>query len=104
MIEFVKAVKSDHPERLFVTSIIGWDPSPDARYQVGMVQKSTPAPRTELDNVPICQSGHGSATAGIRLKAFTDAFGENGRVFSICADDFGPALQGLGAAVAAKMK
>jgi hypothetical protein len=45
---------------------------------------------------PSCQSGLGQAAPAIRLERVVSAFGANGHFSSICAGDFGPALQRLG--------
>jgi hypothetical protein len=100
MIDFIKAKKPQYPERIVVSTIIGWDASPGATYRVDSVVKNNP-PRTELDNVPICASANGSATPGIRLKAFTDGFGANGRVYSIC-DDPGATAAAIGRTLAVR--
>jgi len=52
--------------------------------------------RNTIDYAPICQSANGTATAGLRLERFVEAFGANGSFASICHDDFRPALQRIG--------
>jgi hypothetical protein len=63
-----------------------------------------PDGRCTGDSPPACSSANGSATSGSRYLALADAFGENGvgcpvestdgeaRCFSICDEDFSPAL------------
>jgi hypothetical protein len=43
------------------------------------------------------------AQGGLRMSAFIDEFGANGRKYSICEPDFSAAMTGIGAAVANKM-
>ena len=74
-----------------MAGIFGWPLD-----QAGAVYRYSSEPGG-LDYAPVCQSANGSATAGLRLKAFTEAFGANGSFVSICQDDFRPALQNIGA-------
>jgi hypothetical protein len=102
MVDFIKAKKPGRPDRLLVSAIMGWDDRPEATYQVGKVQFDNP-PRTQLDNLPICRSLSGSATAGVRLKAFVDAFGENGSWYSICQDDLTETMRNVGRTLATRL-
>ncbi len=45
--------------------------------------------------LPACTSASGSAPPGRRFVEIAESFGENALVQSICADDFGPAIQAL---------
>jgi hypothetical protein len=101
MVDYIKAKKPGRPEDVFVSAIIGWDASPGAVYRIEGVSKDNP-PRMELDNRPICGSANGNANAGIRLKAFAEGFGENGRIYSIC-DDFAATATAIGDTLADKL-
>jgi len=106
LVTYIKAKKPNRDDRIIVSGIVGWPNSKaaaaNATYKVGMVMKDMP-PRTELDNVPICESANGRATAGIRMKAFVDAFGENGSIYSICQDNFNDAVTAIGDTLAKKL-
>jgi hypothetical protein len=103
MVDFIKEKKHGRPDRIVVSAITGWDAAADATYQVKSVTKPGPPPYTLIDNVPICQSPRGSATPAVRLKAFVDAFGDNGSLYSICQDDLADTVKSIGANLSAKM-
>jgi hypothetical protein len=105
-VNYVKGPKA--PFEIFVSGIIGWpangDPS-SVQYQIGKDSTSVPASQQTLwDYMPICQdstqrSADGNiykAYGGLRLKKFIDAFGDNGKVFSICNSDFTDAMTQTG--------
>jgi hypothetical protein len=101
LVDYIEAKKPGRPEDVFVSAIIGWDASPGAVYRIENVAKDNP-PRMELDNRPICGSANGNANAGVRLKAFAEGFGANGRVYSIC-DDFAATATAIGHTLAEKL-
>ncbi len=114
LVDYIKAKKPGRPDRILVSAIVGWPPAPvgtspqDAAdghdYKVGQVMKTFPSPRTEIDNVPICTStANGNANAGVRFRAFVDAFGDSGSLYSICQNDLGPAVQAIGATLAKRL-
>jgi hypothetical protein len=97
---FIKAKKGNRPERLLISAIIGWpDDADHATYQIGQVTRPS-FPDAQLDNVPICHDpGNPNivATAGIRFKAFMDAFGEkNAKTYPICQDNLTQAVKDIG--------
>jgi hypothetical protein len=113
MIDSVNSVKG--AMRIFVSGIIGWpsntDPS-SVMYQIGKDSTSLPASQQNLwDYMPICtvpsiRSADGNiykAYGGLRLKKFIDAFGDNGKVFSICNPEFTNALTQTGNVLASAM-
>jgi hypothetical protein len=106
LVTFIKAKKPNRADRIIVSGIVGWPNSKEAaanaNYKVGIVAKDNP-PRMELDNVPICESANGRATAGVRLKSFIDAFGDNGSIYSICQDNFNDAVTAIGDTLAKKL-
>ena len=102
-VDYIKKKKDGRPDRIIVSAIVGWPKdAATAQYKVGPVMKTTP-PRTELDNVPICMSANGTATAGVRLKHFVDAFGDNGSIYSICQDDYRDAITDIGNTLAKRL-
>jgi hypothetical protein len=112
----VKHLKSNWEEQLVVAGIFGWPTSESdmatAEYKVAPIPnpESSPgslAPTTVYDLWPICYdadhlpsdpdpvtgfdavaAGYG-AKPGLRLAAFIDEFGDNGRKLSICQSDWG---------------
>jgi hypothetical protein len=114
LVDYVKAKKGGRPDRIIVSAIVGWprgqgdqnatQAAEGHNYQVGMVMKTTPKPRVELDNIPICETpGTGRATAGVRFKGFIDGFGENGSMYSICQEDLGPSVKAIGETLAKRL-
>jgi hypothetical protein len=120
-VNYVKGVVA--PWKIFVSGIIGWPPGPNdtnlpaslqinANYRIDKDTTSLPASQQNLwDYMPICQdpnqkSADGNiykAYGGLRLKKFIDAFGDNGKAFSICNSDFTGALTQIGNALAAQV-
>jgi len=111
-INSVKGTTALRSSKILVSGIIGWpsnnDPS-SVQYQIGKDSTSLPVSQQSLwDYMPICtvpsvQSADGNiykAYGGLRLKKFIDAFGDNGKVFSICNPDFTDALTQTGNALA----
>jgi hypothetical protein len=97
------------PDKILVAGIFGWPESGDPtgiNYQIGIDTTSLPVPQnTYWDYMPICMvrtivtvpgGNIYKAYGGLRLKKFVDAYGDNGAVYSICDEDFSPAMQGFG--------
>ena len=93
LVNQVLAVKPD-PTRIVAAGIFGW-PLPgqeaSARYRIGLVG-------TSRGQLPICQSGNGSAAVGLRVKRFVESF-PNHTALSICQSDFRPALEQIAARI-----
>ena len=96
MVESVRKVKPRPDQQILVSGIFGWDSGVGATYRYAKI-------RNDVDYAPICESANGQATAALRMKKFVDAFGANGSFFSICQDDFRPAMQKIGEKLAAKL-
>ena len=116
-VNWVKGVMA--PSKIFVSGIIGWPPGPNDtnlpatvqtsdQYRIDKDATSLPlSQKTLWDYMPICQdpnqtSADGNiykAYGGLRLKKFIDAFGDKGRVFSICNSDFTNAITQTGNAL-----
>lgn len=94
-VDFFRELKRD-PRQLLVSAIIGTPPPGQAgTYRIApTVQPGSNQPL--LDLAPVCTSANGEAAPALRLQAFVDAFGARGRVESICAGDFAPALTRIG--------
>jgi hypothetical protein len=117
MVDSVNWVKGPMASsKIFVSGIIGWpsntDPS-SVQYQIGKDSTSLPPSQQNLwDYMPICtvpsiHSADGNiykAYGGLRLKKFIDAFGDNGKVFSICNPEFADALSQTGGVLASAIK
>jgi hypothetical protein len=94
IVDSIRALKLHPDQQILVSGIFGWPQDPaTARY----TYVDSPV---GIDYAPICTSANGEATAGLRMKAFVDGFGAHGSLFSICQDDFRPAMQQIGAALA----
>lgn len=63
-----------------------------------------PGPQ-HVDWTPVCVSSTGAykAVPGRRVVQFIQGFAENGAVYSICADDYAPAIDGIIAIIATKL-
>jgi hypothetical protein len=93
----IKALKDDPASQILVAAITGVRPDGSFPYSV---RWETP---TTADTGPWPSVGHSCEVMGsmppeyadppVRLAEFVRAFGENGSLYSICAQDFGPALQ-----------
>ncbi len=83
---------------VYAAAIAGWPADPQtATYRVTNLDLPQ-GPRLGVE--PICQGQGGPARAGLRLKAFADAFGPRGRFESVCNDDMRPGLRRIGEMVA----
>ena len=110
-VDSVNGVKSRPQDQILVSGIIGWpqnDNLTGVQYQIGVDATSLPVPQnTYWDYMPICtlpnvKSADGNiykAYGGLRLKKFIDSFGANGAHFSICNNDFSPAMTQIGNAI-----
>lgn len=123
--ENLKTLKPHAGEQLLVSGIFGWPLASDTT-----TYKIAPIPNPNLldtahplifDLWPVCydpdhpptnpdpSTGFDSAAAGfgatpgLRMSAFLDEFGANGRKFSICEADFSGAMSQIGTAIAKKM-
>jgi hypothetical protein len=103
VVDSIRRLKQD-PNKILVSGIFGWptgpeDPKDPPKYAYAL----NPKENNLLDYSPICHSANGEATAGLRLKQFVESFGDNGTFFSICNDDFSPALEKIGEKLAARL-
>ncbi len=121
-VNWVKGVQAG--QKILVSGIIGWPPGANDtalpatvqtsdQYRIDKDATSLPASQKTLwDYMPICsdpkqQSNDGNiykAYGGLRLKQFIDAYGDNGKVFSICNSDFTNAMKQIGDAIAQVLK
>jgi hypothetical protein len=94
---FVDEMKRLKTQSVSVSVIGGWPIDvADARYEIGYDPDADSSRARWLTSIPICSSANGKATAGLRLKQFTDAFGSAGKLISICQDDFSEAMAQVG--------
>jgi hypothetical protein len=112
MVDAVIAAKQGNKDRILVSGIIGWPMNGDltgVQYRIDKDPTAFPVSQQSLwDYMPICSipsvtSADGNiykAYGGLRLKKFIDAFGDNGKIFSICNNDFTEAMTQIGVAVA----
>jgi len=97
IVESIRALKKRPDQQILVSGIFGWPNNPTgARYRYINTMVG-------VDMGPICQSMWGDAAVGLRLKAFVEAFGASGSFFSICQDDYAPAMKQIGARLAGKL-
>jgi hypothetical protein len=97
IVESIRKLKPRPDQQILVSGIFGWpNNATGARYRYVNTQQGT-------DVAPICQSAGGDAAVGLRMKAFVDSFGASGSFFSICQDDFSPAMKTIGEKLAAKL-
>jgi hypothetical protein len=87
-VRMIRSLKPD-PSQILVASIQGVSAGLEVHWKRPALTPDPPWP--EIAHA--CTGGDGSfADPGIRLQTFVGAFGGNGLVFPICADNFGPAL------------
>jgi hypothetical protein len=97
IVDSIRALKKHPDQQILVSGIFGWPTNPTgARYRY--VQSGQ-----GIDVAPICQSANGEAAVGLRLKQFVESFGATSSFFSICQDDFSPALKQIGNRLAARL-
>ena len=105
MVEAVRSWKLRPAEQIIVAGIFGWPTDVEGltdgngnpvKYRIGK-DPTGPEP-DKWDYLPVCEvQGLGKSYAGLRLKAFVDAFGkENGLMFPLCANDFTTPMQKIG--------
>jgi hypothetical protein len=96
VVDSIRALKAQPARDIVVAGIFGWPTSTvGARYRYVQSNQG-------VDVAPVCQSTNGEAAAGLRLKTFVESFGASGSFFSICQDDYSPALQKIAQAVATR--
>jgi hypothetical protein len=85
IVTFLRTLKPN-PEDLVVATITG----PNTRYETRLSSPSALSGAGEryIEIAPACSSANGSAAPAVRLQQFTQAFGKNGILRSICIDDF----------------
>jgi hypothetical protein len=96
IVDSIKGVKLRPEQQILVSGIFGWSEDPASKYEYVKMG-------SEVDYAPICKSANGNATGALRMKKFVDAFGANGSFYSICQDDFRPAMKKIGDKLAAKL-
>jgi hypothetical protein len=98
IVDSIRALKKRPDQQILVSGIFGWPKNAlGARYRYIQTNQG-------IDYAPICQSASGGdANGGLRVKQFVDSFGANGQVFSICEEDFSPAMKQIGDKLAAKL-
>ena len=97
VVDSIRALKKFPDRDIVVAGFFGWPTNPvGARYRYIQTMQG-------VDVAPICQSSSGDAVAGLRLKQFVESFGTGGSFFTICQDDFRPALQVIGQTLAVRL-
>lgn len=102
-VSFVKGLKPNLPDHILVSAITGWSDAADAQYHIGSYPNPQVPGSNQIDLGPICNSSVGSATPALRIKSFLDGFGTDGHWYTICSDDFSPAMRDIGMKLAAKL-
>ncbi len=105
MVQSIKALKRRPDQQIIVSGLIGWNSAQNAQYKYNNINAgSMQMPRLQVDFTPICKTTNlGEAAAGIRMKAFLDAFGANGSFYPICQEDLVEPIRQIGAKLAAKL-
>jgi hypothetical protein len=113
-VDYVRNVKPRPDEQIVVAGIFGWpldrenllDPKGQpTRYRIGKDATAAAELRGLWDYLPVCEvPGLGKSYAGLRLKAFVDAFGDNGQSFSLCSGDFTESMQKIGEKLRLKLE
>jgi hypothetical protein len=101
VVDSIKALKKRPDDQIIVSGIYGWPDNPgNAKYEY-----IKPQDGSGLDYATECQTSYGDgATPGLRIKQFVESFGSQGATYSICADDFSPAMAQIGMKLAAKLQ
>jgi hypothetical protein len=98
MVTSIRQLKQRPDEQIIVAAITGWTEDwPRSVYRYGRPDART----QDIDYLPLCEGANGKATPALRIKQFVEAFGANGSIHSICADDFRPAMETIGNKLAA---
>jgi hypothetical protein len=94
-VDYVMAIKSGRPDTVVVSTIIGWNDSPAAKY--GIIERpASSGTGAEIDIAPACTATEtGNAGPGVRLHAFARSFPHH-TVHSICSGDLAPAMREIG--------
>jgi hypothetical protein len=95
---FVKSLKPDHPERVLVAALIGWDDRPQAEYRIALM--TAPGNTDSLELAPVCLSGTRPPKPALRLKAFVDGLAPRASWHSVCPGDLAPTMQGIARRIA----
>jgi hypothetical protein len=99
IVDSIRQLKQRPDQQILVSGIIGWP-----RNTTGAIYRYAKDRQNNLDVAPICMSANGGdAYAGLRLKQFVESFGASGSFFSICDEDFSPAMKQIGGKLAAKL-
>lgn len=99
IVDSIRMLKARPDQQIIVAGIFGWPNNP-----TGALYRYTKSTRSgEVDYAAVCESANGQATAALRVKEFVEAFGQSGNYFSICQDDFRPAMKAIGEKVAARL-
>jgi hypothetical protein len=99
IVDSIRALKARPADQILVSGIFGWPLNATNPQPYRYIRE-----REGLDVAPICESaGNGVAYPGLRMKQFVDSFGDSGTFFSICEDDFAPALKKIGEKLAARL-
>jgi hypothetical protein len=98
-VQRVKALKADPANQIVVASIQGPTTPYVERWLAAPIPDTGPWPQITHS----CDGGAavGFADPGIRMQQFAQAFGANGLEYSICSNDFSPALTAIAGKVAA---
>jgi hypothetical protein len=100
IVDAVRGTKPRPSEQIVVGGLFGWpiESGQNAKYRIGTDPTATAANKGKWDYLPICESAKlGKSYGGLRMKAFVDAFGEDGLAYSLCNDDLSPGLKQIGA-------
>jgi hypothetical protein len=88
-VTFLRSLKKS-PDDLVVSAVAGVpQPGETGTYQASLTKGG-------LDIAFSACGGNGGGAPAMRIQELVDAFGDNGTISSICADDFGPALRRTG--------
>jgi hypothetical protein len=98
VVDSIKQLKKRPDEQIIVSGIYGWpDNAVGAKYEYVKTADG-------IEYAPECQTSYGdTATPGLRMKQFVEAFGPQGKSFSVCQDDFSPAMTKIADALAARL-
>jgi hypothetical protein len=100
IVQSIRDLKKRPDQQILVSGIFGW---PNTQNTMGHQYRYIRQGAQGIDLAPICQYRDGDAMPGLRLKQFVESFGASGSFFSICQEDFTPALRQIGEKLAAKL-
>jgi hypothetical protein len=98
MVDSIRGLKARPDQQIVVAGIFGWPDNPAATQY-----RYTKSNNGHVDYASGCNSGNGTATSAIRVKAFVDSFGQSGSFHSICRDSFAEAMMKIGEKVASRL-